>query len=285
LAQHYTEAALLRRAVEYWLLAGTRASRQSATREAISHLRRVLALVDRLPEPASRASLELQLQAAIGPALIAVKGLGDHEVGQVYARAGEISAQLGDGPHLFPVLWGQWVYYLVKDDLQKARSLSLEMKRLGEQSGDSAMLIEAHWTLGNTLFWLCELKESGANLERAIELYEPQKHHANAYIYGQDPAVAAYCYAGYTYFALGFPEKAAAAQQTCWERDRLRGLIIFLPKIRLPANRKQQTSHGSDGAGGNDDDCDPDLLFQSDALSTAIHLREFIEISFACSPF
>jgi len=214
LAQHYTEAALLRKAVEYWLLAGTRASRQSATREAISHLRRGLALVDRLPEPALRASLELQLQAAIGPALIAVKGFGDHEVGQVYARAGEISAQLGDGPHLFPVLWGQWVYYLVRDDLQKARSLSLEMKRLAEQSGDSAMLIEAHWTLGNTLFWLCELKESRANLERAIELYEPQKHHANAYIYGQDPGVAAYCYAGYTYFALGFPEKAVAAQQS-----------------------------------------------------------------------
>ena len=216
LAHHYTEAALLRKAVEYWLLAGTRASRQSATKEAISHLRRGLALVEMLPEPALQASLELELQAAIGPALIAVKGFGDYEVGQVYARAGEISARLGDGPLLFRVLWGQWVYYLVKDDLQKARSLSLEMKRLGEQSGDSTMLIEAHWTLGDTLFWLGKLQESRANLERAIELYEPQKHHANAYIYGQDPGVAAYCYAGYTYFALGFPEKAAAAQQSAF---------------------------------------------------------------------
>ena len=96
---------------------------------------------------------------------------------------------------------------LVRDDLQKARRLALEMKRLGEVSHDSAMLVEAHWTLGNTLFWLCDLDESRLNLEKAIEIYEPEKHHADAYIYGQDPGVAAHCYAAYTYFALGFPEK------------------------------------------------------------------------------
>jgi class 3 adenylate cyclase/predicted ATPase len=213
LAQHYTEAMVLQKAVEYWLLAGVRALRQSANREAISHLRRGLALVNKLPEPALRASLELQLQAAIGPALIAMKGFGDSEVGEAYARAGELGAQLGDGPHLFPVTWGQWVYHLVKDDLHKARLLALEMKRLGEASNDPAMLIEAHWTLGNTLFWLCGLKESRANLEKATEIYDPEKHHPNAYIYGQDPGVAAYCYAGLTYFALGFPDKAAASQQ------------------------------------------------------------------------
>jgi predicted ATPase len=214
LAQHYTEAMLLQKAVEYWLLAGIRALRQSANTEAISHLRCGLELVNKLPDPALRTPLELQLQAAIGPALIAMKGFGDSEVGEAYTRAGELSAQLGDGPHLFTATWGQWVYHLVKDDLHKARSLALEMKRLGEASNDSAMLIEAHWTLGNTLFWLCGLKESRANLEKAIEIYEPEKHHPDAYIYGQDPGVAAYCYAGLTYFALGFPDKAAAAQQS-----------------------------------------------------------------------
>jgi class 3 adenylate cyclase/tetratricopeptide (TPR) repeat protein len=220
LAQHYTEATLFQKAIEYWLLAGIRALRQSANREAISHLRRGLALVNQLPEPALRAPLELQLQATIGPALIAMKGFGDSEVGEAYARAGELGAKLGQGPHLFAVTWGQWVYHLVKDNLNKARSLALEMKHLGEMSHDSAMLIEAHWTLGNTLFWLCRLEESRANLEKAIEIYDQAKHHPNAYSYGQDPGVAAYCYAGLTYSVLGFPEKAAGAQRSAIDLAR-----------------------------------------------------------------
>jgi class 3 adenylate cyclase/tetratricopeptide (TPR) repeat protein len=213
LAQHYTEALQSRKALQYWLMAGVRALQRSANAEAISHLRRGLALIDELPDAASKARFELQLQSAIGPALIALKGFGDSEVGAVYHRAAELSAQLGEGPHLFTSLWGQWVYHLVRDDLHKARSLALEMKNLGEVSHDSAMLVEAHWTLGNTLFWLCELDESRLNLEKAIEIYEPQRHHIHAYIYGQDPGVAAHCYAAYTYFALGFPDKAVASQQ------------------------------------------------------------------------
>ena len=214
LAQHYTEALQSRKALQYWLMAGVRALQRSANAEAISHLRRGLSLVDKLPDAASRAQFELKLQSAIGPALIALKGFGDSEVGAVYSRAAELGAQLGEGPHLFTSLWGQWVYHLVRDDLHKARSLALEMKHLGEVSHDSAMLVEAHWTLGNTLFWLCELDESRLNLEKAIEVYEPQKHHIHAYIYGQDPGVAAHCYAAYTYLALGFPDKAVAAQQS-----------------------------------------------------------------------
>jgi class 3 adenylate cyclase len=213
LAQHYTEALQVRKALQYWLTAGLRALQRSANAEAISHLRRGLALAEQLPEGESKARLEMQLQSAIGPALIALKGFGDSEVGAVYRRAAELSGQLGEGPHLFTSLWGQWVYHLVRDDLHKARRLALEMKHLGEVSHDSAMLVEAHWTLGNTLFWLCELNESRLNLEKAIELYNPEKHHADAYIYGQDPGVAAHCYAAYTYFALGFPAKAIAAQQ------------------------------------------------------------------------
>jgi class 3 adenylate cyclase/tetratricopeptide (TPR) repeat protein len=213
LAQHFTEALQVRKALQYWLTAGVSALQRSANAEALSHLRRGLELVEHLTEGETKARIELELQSAMGPALIALKGFGDNEVGAVYARAGELSAQLGEGPHLFTSLWGRWVYHLVRDDLHQARRLALEMKHLGEVSKDSAMLVEAHWTLGNTLFWLGKLNESRSNLEKAIEIYEPQRHHTHAYVYGQDPGVAAHCYAACTYFALGFPDRASRAQQ------------------------------------------------------------------------
>ena len=95
LAQHYTEALQSRKALQYWLMAGVRALQRSANAEAISHLRRGLSLVDKLPDAASRAQFELKLQSAIGPALIALKGFGDSEVGAVYGRAAELACNSG----------------------------------------------------------------------------------------------------------------------------------------------------------------------------------------------
>ncbi len=213
LAHHYTRALMHQKAIEYWLAAGIRALQRSANAEAISHLRQGLELAETLGDQVLRSGLELQLHSAIGPALIATRGFGDPEVGETYRKAGELSKQLGHGPHLFTPVWGQWVYHLVRDDLHVARSHSLEMRRLGTESGDTAMLVEAHWTLGNSEFWLGNFQSALVELNRAIDIYDPEHHHIHAYIYGQDPGIAARCYRQYTYWFLGYPDKAIAERQ------------------------------------------------------------------------
>ena len=50
LAHHYTEAGLTEKAVHYWHQAGHRAIQRSAHVEAISHLTKVLALLQTLPK-------------------------------------------------------------------------------------------------------------------------------------------------------------------------------------------------------------------------------------------
>jgi predicted ATPase len=217
LAQHYTKALMPQKAIQYWLAAGIRALQRSANAEAISHLKQGLELTETLTDPVLRTGFELQLHSAIGPALIATRGFGDTEVGETYRKASELSKQLGDGPHLFIPLWGQWVYHLVRDDLGIARTHSLEMKRLGSESKDTAMLVEAHWTLGNTEFWLANFQSALVELNKAIEIYDPEHHHINAYIYGQDPGIAAHCYREYTYWFLGYPDKAFAERQATAE--------------------------------------------------------------------
>ena len=213
LAHHYTRALMHQKAIQYWLAAGIRALQRSANAEAISHLKQGLELAETLADPVLRDGFEIQLYSAIGPALIATRGFGDAEVGETYRKAGELSKQLGHGPHLFTPLWGQWVYHLVRDDLQIARSHSLEMKRLGSEARDTAMLVEAYWTLGNSEFWLGNFQSALIELNRAIDIYDPAGHHIHAYIYGQDPGIAARCYREYTYWFLGYPEKALAERK------------------------------------------------------------------------
>jgi class 3 adenylate cyclase len=86
LAHHYTEAGLMAQAVGYWQRAGQHALQRSANLEAVHHLTTGRALLATLPETPARAQQELDLQLALGAALMATKGPAAPEVEQTYAR-------------------------------------------------------------------------------------------------------------------------------------------------------------------------------------------------------
>ena len=100
------------------------ALQRSANLEAVQHLTTGLALLATFPETQARAQQELDLQLALGPALMAVKGQGAPEVEQVYMRARVLCTQVGETPQLFPVLWGLSLFYTGRGELQSARELA-----------------------------------------------------------------------------------------------------------------------------------------------------------------
>jgi predicted ATPase len=101
-AHHYTEAACPDQAISYWQQAGQHAARRSAHQEAVRHLRTGLELLATRPDTPERTEQELGLQTILGPALMASKGQGAPEVGQVYARAWELARQTEEIPRLLP---------------------------------------------------------------------------------------------------------------------------------------------------------------------------------------
>ena len=91
LARHCAEAGLAEKAVVYWLKAGQQALARSATTEAAAQLRKGLDALDGLPDGPGRRQQELDLQLALGLALMATKGYSAPEVGETLrpsARAG-----------------------------------------------------------------------------------------------------------------------------------------------------------------------------------------------------
>ena len=65
---------------------------------------RGLELLQTLPDTGARAQHELLFQTTLGVALIATRGYAAPEVGAAYRRARDLCQQLGETPHLFPVL-------------------------------------------------------------------------------------------------------------------------------------------------------------------------------------
>ena len=211
LGHHYTEAQEYQLAIDHWLLAGQAALIRSANLEAAGHLRRGIALLDFVAADVEREQRELALRTTLGPALIATTGFASDAVGDEYSRARVLCEQFRSSPQVFPAIWGSWVFSLVRGELDSSHALATELLSLGEQTGDSAMLVESHWTIGNSLYWLAQLQQSKVHLERAVEIYDGQKHHENALNYGQDPGVAALCYLSYCHWQLGYPDSAINA--------------------------------------------------------------------------
>jgi predicted ATPase len=174
LAHHCEEAGLTERAIDDWLAAGRQAWERSAVAEAVSLLRRGLALVPGLRDGDWRRERELDLQIALGQALIVNQGWGARGAGDAYARARELALALNRPRALLFALWGQWGYTIfARADLKRALQLAAELRELGDTTGDVPMQVLGCDAEGLTCFNLGEFTASWQYLEKALALYDP----------------------------------------------------------------------------------------------------------------
>jgi predicted ATPase len=207
LAHHYTEAGLMAQAIPYWQQAGQRALWRSANVEAIEHLTRGLDILKTLPDTPEHAQRELDLQVALGPALMATKGLAALEVEYTYTRARELCHQMGETPQLFPVLMGLCIFHRQRGAFQTACQVGKQCLALAQHVDEPALLLEAHCALGIPLFYLGELALSRFHLEQGNALYDLQQDRSHAFRYGLDPGVNCLLVA-WPLWLLGYPDQA-----------------------------------------------------------------------------
>jgi predicted ATPase len=207
-AHHYTEASLADQAIPYWQRAGQRASERSAYVEAIGHLTKGLDVLQALPDTPERAHQELDLQLALGRALIATKGQAAPDVGRVFNRARELCQQVGGALQLFQVLNGLHTFHIVRAELQTAHKLSEELLTLAQHIQDPTYLLGATWTQGAALFCLGEFVPACEHWEQSRTLYDPQLHHAHTSLFGWNLDIFGRAWAPHALWALGYPDQA-----------------------------------------------------------------------------
>ena len=208
LAHHYTEAGLNEQAVAYWYKAGQRASARSAHVETIAHLTKGLALLRWQSETPERLQQELDLQVALGPALIATKGQAAPDVERSYGRAHDLCQQIGDTPQLFPVLRGLMLYYNARGQFQSSHQLGEQLLRLAKSEQQPELLMLTHYQLGNALYLRGEPASAYTHHRQALAMYDPEKHRSLALRYGSNLSVVSHSYAATEIWQLGYPDQA-----------------------------------------------------------------------------
>ncbi|HEX9117118.1 MAG TPA: hypothetical protein VGA61_13710 [Anaerolineae bacterium] len=226
LARHFERAGLVDKAAAYSLRAGHQAMEMLAHREAVQHYRRGLALLPSLPDSAGRDRQELDLQLALGSALLATEGMGSQGQILAYTRAYALSQRLGERVELWPALQALASSSTSRGEYPKALALGQQLLDLAEHSADPAVLALAHFTLGATLFSSgISLVRSRAHLEQAILYYEDvpntetRRYLTSLNVF--DVGVNARAWLSAVLWILGYPDEAlrrsqeavAAAQQ------------------------------------------------------------------------
>ncbi|UTW13548.1 AAA family ATPase [Marinobacterium rhizophilum] len=190
LAYHYRLSLNLPKALEYLQRAARQAAQRSANSEAVQHCQQALQLLQQLPQGAERDSTELDLQLALGPSLMAVRGFAASEVGQTYRRALALQRQVGRSTDLFFILAGLRIHYLVRAEHRMAQALGEQLLQLAEQLQDHDLQLEAHCAMGSVFFFLGRFSDVRCHVEKAIALYAPERHSFHATHYGLDPGVS-----------------------------------------------------------------------------------------------
>ena len=194
------------RAARQFHLAAQHAAWVFAHREAVALARRGLDLLAELPQSRERDDLEFPLQTLLGLQLQVTEGYGARSAEAAYERARMLSVSSPEKQ--FPVLWGLWLVRKVRNELHRAQILAHELLDLARQLNAPDLGLQAHQALGLTALCRGKPTESLKHVEQVATLYDPERHRAHAFYFGQDPGVICKAYGAIAIWLLGFPEAA-----------------------------------------------------------------------------
>lgn len=171
LARHWQETDEATRAIPYWQAAGQRAAAGYDHHEAIAHLSAGLHLLEQLPPDAERDRREFSLRLDLARSEQEVAGYGGKNAFAHLARAIALhSAGAGASPELFAALWGLWEGAASMADYRESERLARQLCDIAATESEPDLLRQAHYALGNSLFWAGAFATSQAHLEAALAL-------------------------------------------------------------------------------------------------------------------
>ena len=170
LTVHFERGGATAQAVRYAQQAADNAARRNAHHEAITALRKGLALLATLPESPERSQHELTLLLTLGELLRATQGVGSPDVGDVYTRAYPLAQQVGETPQLVRVLWSLSQWHMTQGQMAPADALAQRLLELVQGQPDTGFAVEGHFVMGTMASHRGDFLTARAHLEHSCSL-------------------------------------------------------------------------------------------------------------------
>lgn len=207
LAYHYDYGGIVEKAIYYYSEAAKNSQEIFANNEAVTFLKRAIALLQELPRSNDINRLEISLQTNLAITSAHLNGYGSEEIYQAYERVKILSKWLDEtsNDRLLRILA---LNRIVNSDFSFSNDIGLELLRRAKLKNNQLLLIEAHYILGVTQEWLGNYNEAKIHLTHVLNLYDPQQSHTHIQLYGNDPAIICRIRLAISLLALGHTEEA-----------------------------------------------------------------------------
>src|ERR1043166_3288669 len=220
LARHCTEAGLIEKGVSYWLRAGRNAAARYANVEAIAHLRRGTEAVDRLPADPMKDRVDLDLQLALGPCVIATQGPASSMAAATFARARQVCERLGDPPEYLHVMHWLMIALGVRGELPQSLEAAITLLGLAEARGNRPASLNAMRSVGMISLLVGRVVEAYEWAERNLQEFDAsdEAERVAARAAGQDAGAAGLAVMSWSLWLLGHVDQAVARMGAALQR-------------------------------------------------------------------
>jgi tetratricopeptide (TPR) repeat protein len=230
LAHHYGRSRNHPKAVEYMRLAGEQALTRSHLGEALSYARTALNLLGGIPDSALRLRAEMALQLILSKEGLVGKWESLSGAERALTRAYQISQQIAGASQTFPVLANLWTLTFLRGELAKSHELATQLLEIARKEQSELLQMEAHFALGDTLYWQGRFREALANFEQVAGGYWSAMGMLN--IYGWDSVALALGYSGLCRWHLGHPDEDLPMIERAIQRARTLGHTFTMLVVR-----------------------------------------------------
>jgi hypothetical protein len=232
-AWHYSQGGVPERAVEFYLQAAERATGRSALTEIVSHLRNGLREVKLLPECTEKANYELQLQVALGRALIDQQGSGSDAVCEAFERARELCLELRQTEELLRVHDGLMNHYITRAQPEQVLHNAAEMLEVGRTHNKPQAHLMALRSQGFANLLLGRFVSARNDFQQLLDLYESDRDGPEASLTARDPKVSVATLLAMCLTVMGYPEAGAAmTTEAIAHAERLNHVVSLVLGLR-----------------------------------------------------
>ena len=223
LAYHHNAAGQHDTAAPLWLHAGAVAIQRFALPEAISHLRAGTAALMNTQPSKERDLLELSFRTTLGPALVAHRGWGHHEVSSTLETAWELAQSLGHHSSFLPILNALSVHHMCINQLDESLRWADRLLKAGTRLNDEGLQITGHRAASAVHYWRGDFLAARRSGDEVRRLYDHERHHGLALLTNNDPFTGEGIYRSQYLWMMGYPEQALAANRATEANARRRG--------------------------------------------------------------
>jgi class 3 adenylate cyclase/tetratricopeptide (TPR) repeat protein len=219
LAHHAETAGLDDKAARLWHRAGTQAIARPAYKEAIANLNAAVRLCRQFDADPAWRQRELQIQVELGQALIANLGYAAPETIAAFEQGLVLAEHIDDTGLLMQSIYGLWAsrYVAGLPTLNLAERFADTVVGIDD---DGAECVSARM-LALERYHEGQFRSSQELVDRALELYDADRHKDLALLYGIDPRAAALNYKAWNQWHMGRPDRArdTAERSLSWARE------------------------------------------------------------------